>query len=517
MSTYLYADDTPMLLSIQMVADPLGEMLWNFTLETGGDSPCLRSCQVYCGQTALREDNLYLIPEGMGGSFPTDSFRYVAYDDLQGTTPHIRGLRRPIYEVLNEIVSIFQHYHDFESQLNQIVTGGGTLIDLCRAGSVFFQNPIYIHDNMFSVIALSSKVEGMLKFEYNERTGKLYIPLWLINEFKYDENYQKTLEYHTAAIWDNEQYPYTMRSLYVNLFSNNVYCGRLLINEIGTLLLPGQYQAAEYLAKYAVKLIEHDEVDSSRRYWGLEDTFIDLMNGVSVDNRDLQTTLSILDWTPMDAYLCLKIRNQSEAQSVRSDKALNNALAAQIQGYFSFSYQKMLCVVINLTRPGTDQYALRQILAPLVRDSCMYVGISNPVDNIHAIQIGFRQADIALQYILEENSSQWIVPFAECALHYIRSQATREIPVEMLADYSLLTILRYDKKHDTQYFSTLRSYLVNERNIPKTANALIIHRTTLTYRLQKIRELFGLNLDDDYQRLYLLMSLFLLHPGEYGG
>ena len=46
MSTYLYADDTPMLLSIQMVADPLGEMLWNFTLETGGDSPCLRSCQV---------------------------------------------------------------------------------------------------------------------------------------------------------------------------------------------------------------------------------------------------------------------------------------------------------------------------------------------------------------------------------------------------------------------------------------------------------------------------------------
>ena len=516
MNTNLNPAEGAMLLSMRMLADPLEEMLWDFTLEAAGDVPCLRCCQVYCGQGTLRGDTLYLIPEGMGQNFPVDSFRYIAWDALTGAAPHIHSLRRPMYAVWNEIVSIFQRYHDFESQLNQIVTSGGTLTDLCRAGSAFFQNPVYIHDNMFSVIALSSKVEGMLKFEYNERTGKLYIPLWLINEFKYDENYQKTLEYRTAGLWDNEQYPYTMRSLYVNLFSNNVYCGRILINEIGSPLLPGQYQAVEYLASYAVKLIEHDDMDSNRRYWGLEDTFIDLLSGADVDNRDLQTTLSILDWAPLDSYLCLKIRNQSEALSIRSDKALNNTLASQIQGYYSFHYQKMLCVVINLSRPGTDRYAVRRILAPLVRDSCMYVGISNPVDNIHHIAIGFRQADIALQYIVEENSSQWIVPFAACALHYIRGMATREIPVEMLADCSLLTILRYDKRNDTQYFNTLRAYLINERNIPKTANALIIHRTTLTYRLQKIHELFNLNLDDDYQRLYLLMSLFLLEPGNYG-
>lgn len=506
-----------MLLSIQMIADPLDELFWDFTLEAAGDTPCLRCWQVYCGQTELQEDTLYLIPEGMSQGFPVDSHRYVAWEDIAGKAPHLRNLRRPIYETLNQIVSIFQRYRDFESRLNRIVTDGGTLTDLCRVGSDFFRNPVYIHDNMFSVIALSSKVEGMLKFEYNEHTGKLYIPLWLINEFKYDENYQKTLEYRTAGLWDNEQYPYTMQSLYVNLFSNNVYCGRLLINEIGSLLLPGQYQAAEYLARYAVKLIEHDDMDSRRRYWGLEDTFIDLLSGVAVDNRDLQTTLNILDWAPLDTYLCLKIRNQSEAVSIRSDKALNNALASQIQGYFSFSYQKMLCVVVNLSRPGTDQYAVRRILAPLVRDSCMYVGISNPVDNIHAIDVGFRQADIVLQYIVEENSSHWIVPFSECALHYIRNRTTQEIPAEMLVDHSLLTILRYDRENGTQYFGTLRSYLINERSIPKTAGSLIIHRTTLTYRLQRIQELFGLNLDDACQRLYMLMSLFLLNSEEYTG
>ena len=53
MNTYLYADDSPMLLSIQMIADPLQEMLWEFALETAFDSPCLRSCQVYCGQKKI--------------------------------------------------------------------------------------------------------------------------------------------------------------------------------------------------------------------------------------------------------------------------------------------------------------------------------------------------------------------------------------------------------------------------------------------------------------------------------
>ena len=147
----------------------------------------------------------------------------------------------------------------------------------------------------------------------------------------------------------------------------------------------------------------------------------------------------------------------------------------------------------------------------------MYVGISNPAEGIHALHAGFLQADIALQYIIEEDSSQWIVSFAECALHYIRSQAVREIPAEMLSDHVLLSILRYDRKNDTPYFNTLRSYLIHERNIPKTAEALIIHRTTLTYRLQKISETFNLNLDDPYQRLYLLFSFFLLDTAGYVG
>ena len=54
------------------------------------------------------------------------------------------------------------------------------------------------------------------------------------------------------------------------------------------------------------------------------------------------------------------------------------------------------------------------------------------------------------------------------------------------------------------------SIVLNERDIPRTAEKLIIHRTTLLYRLRKIESIVSINLDDPWNRLYLLMSLWLL-------
>lgn len=68
----------------------------------------------------------------------------------------------------------------------------------------------------------------------------------------------------------------------------------------------------------------------------------------------------------------------------------------------------------------------------------------------------------------------------------------------------------YDNEKGTEYFKTLREYLLQERDAPRTADKLIIHRTTLRYRLKKIYSLVQLNLEDPWQRLYLMLSLWIL-------
>ena len=68
----------------------------------------------------------------------------------------------------------------------------------------------------------------------------------------------------------------------------------------------------------------------------------------------------------------------------------------------------------------------------------------------------------------------------------------------------------YDRIHSTALLHTLTIYLLQEQNLHSTARQLYIHRNTLVYRLQRIRTLLQLNLDDAAVRSVLRTGCTLL-------
>ena len=79
-----------------------------------------------------------------------------------------------------------------------------------------------------------------------------------------------------------------------------------------------------------------------------------------------------------------------------------------------------------------------------------------------------------------------------------------------LVSPDLYALMDHDRENDTQYFKTLQTWLLMERNVPETSQALIIHRSTLLYRLKKIQSIIRSNLDDPWQRLTLQLSYWIL-------
>ena len=122
----------------------------------------------------------------------------------------------------------------------------------------------------------------------------------------------------------------------------------------------------------------------------------------------------------------------------------------------------------------------------------------------------FAQAEAALSYANGQHSNAWLISFEDCALEYIESSVLKTMPMELLIAPYLYKLRGIDRDRGTEYYQTLRAWLLNERSIPKTAEALIVHRTTLTYRLEKMRELIPMDLDDPELRLYLLLSYHLM-------
>lgn len=500
-------------VSIQMIVDHMEEQFWEFRPSLAGDRAGFGGCALYCGQRVLREDTVYILPEGTVG-FPTGRYSYITPEDLPGGAPHICLVNQSIPEILNLVMELFRSYREFQIQLSNICNTGGSLQDLCAAASLYFNNPLYIHDDLFSVLGFSRRFAGMLKFEHNEQTGKRYLPLWLVNEFKFDENYQKTMEQHSAAIWSAEDNSNLTRALYVNLWDGDHYRGRLLVIEIVSSLQPGQFAAAEMVAEYALMLLHRDERNLMHPTHNFEQTLMELAETGDADRRDTQMMLDILDWERKDTYLCIQLRNQKGSGSIRADSALGSQLAHVLNSYYSFSRNRSLYVVVNLTRSGQSPGAIRQLLAPYVRDGFLHGGISNPVTGLSRLRYGFVQTEFILEHLAETGSGIWLKPYRDCAMEHFHAIARSQIPVDVLASPALLRLKQLDEELGTEYYRTLKVYLTMERDIPRAAQELIIHRTTLTYRLKKIQELVNLRWEDPDQRLYLLCSFHLLDGPE---
>ena len=91
-------------------------------------------------------------------------------------------------------------------------------------------------------------------------------------------------------------------------------------------------------------------------------------------------------------------------------------------------------------------------------------------------------------------------------------------PEEVRSFYedTIAPIVRYDEQYSTQLVDTLATYLGKDCNMNATAQAIHAHRHTVAYRLERVKELTGLdaNSTEDRERLSLgLKAHRILAPG----
>lgn len=65
-----------------------------------------------------------------------------------------------------------------------------------------------------------------------------------------------------------------------------------------------------------------------------------------------------------------------------------------------------------------------------------------------------------------------------------------------LSDYSIEQLILEDEKNNTELYYSLKVYLLCENNVTAAAKRLHIHRNTLVYRLKRIREIIGGDMND---------------------
>lgn len=78
----------------------------------------------------------------------------------------------------------------------------------------------------------------------------------------------------------------------------------------------------------------------------------------------------------------------------------------------------------------------------------------------------------------------------------------------------IVSLTRYDMVNNTDLRDVLFYYIMNDCKVTETAKYLHMHRNTVLYKINKIKELIGLNLDTGYEKAGILYSCQLLRYME---
>lgn len=124
------------------------------------------------------------------------------------------------------------------------------------------------------------------------------------------------------------------------------------------------------------------------------------------------------------------------------------------------------------------------------------IGVGGPCDRPSQFPRSYREATIALKMQWAARGDDQAVSYEDLGVYQILGEVEDPEAVERLVRRWLGHLLDYDAKRKSELVATLSQYLECGGSYNTTAAALCVHRSTLKYRLQRIREISGLDLTD---------------------
>ena len=134
-------------------------------------------------------------------------------------------------------------------------------------------------------------------------------------------------------------------------------------------------------------------------------------------------------------------------------------------------------------------------MARLGRGHCR-MGVGDACSRPSGLPRSLREAQLALRLQKASAAAEQASVFADLDVFRMLSSVDDLTDIEHFVDTWLGALAGDDRRRHTDLLNTLSVYLRHGGGYEVTSRALSVHRSTLKYRLQRIRELTGYDLAD---------------------
>lgn len=179
-----------------------------------------------------------------------------------------------------------------------------------------------------------------------------------------------------------------------------------------------------------------------------------------------------------------------------------------------------IAIFVNLGSEGSLKAA--RSLAQAICDQAakeypkikLLCGLGRPASTVSEWRVSHKEASQAVATARRMGEGGPLF-FGDLSVHRLLFQLEGHPELAAFCNETLGNLIDYDTAHNSSLIQTLAAYFAHHGNLSQTAEALYIHRNTLQYRMDRIAEISGFDLDNPETRLAVQLAIKayrLLHP-----
>ena len=180
----------------------------------------------------------------------------------------------------------------------------------------------------------------------------------------------------------------------------------------------------------------------------------------------------------------------------------------QYSGHQTVTYEERGRLVILFAGERIEE--LIDICRRICRtDKNIYVGIGTMAEKLSDIYQSYSHADSAYQLTKTAISTNLLWYDGLGAYKLLSNLKEPELAEDFVQEI-LGALIQYDQENDTEYVDILQKFFENECSILHASKALYCHKNTLTYKLNKIREILGYDILLNENRMKILLAYHIM-------
>ena len=411
--------------------------------------------------------------------------------------------------LFNILLDIFEKYRRWNQRMLDCILNLGAMQELMDIGVEMLRNPIALFNNSLELIIYSGKLpehyEGTI-WEKVILTG--YTPLEDYTDSQKKELFMELGDQREPFLYkSSESDKYT--NLIANLYKNDLKIGSFGSTDINQPYSLGQQSLVGHLKKiveaaFCIQMEEEFYVPDSNSIIERK------LKGYYVEERVIEAFLSEQNWNNINSYYLIVfdcfIADFTEESMV---KLYRSRIKRFLPKALIVLYKNQLVAV----QPGDSEFYSIKDFKKFLSESGLKCGISLKFQEFIELKYNYKQALSALREGLNKPDSSTQHPncflyqdyFTEDLIHSLE----KESGLRHLCRPEILILKEHDDHAGSEYIKTLYQYLLCGRNISATSEALFIHRNTLIYRIERIKEIIDVDLDESRYLFHTLFSCIL--------